>query len=109
MIGLSGSGFGNWLICAVLLTFVVSLVILFVASKRGIDVESYRFQIPVLSTLLLILIFIPFWLTDITINVKLIVTIIMIIVAVGNYTVVSRIQKTLSNYSKKQQHDEVNY
>lgn len=100
MIGLSGEGFGNWLVCAVIISILISFLVVYFANRRGINIESNRFQILLVSSLVLTLIFLPFWLTDLGIRWKLIITVVAILVGIGNYVFISRIQKTLSSISK---------
>ena len=100
-IGLSGKGFGNWLILAVIISVAVSFIAVVVARRMRVDITKFSFQMPLIMALVLFLIMIPFWLTEIDMMSKIIVSIIAILVGVVNYLFLNKAQAFFTGIKNK--------
>jgi len=93
--GFSGESFGNLLILSALVLIAVTGAIFFIAHKKGVDVTKHRFALTVGVGSIIIFGVIPFWLTDLSVKDKIIGTILMMAVGIGNYFAIGRLQKVL--------------
>ena len=94
-IGFSAEAFGNLLMLSAFIVIIVMGVIFFIAHKRGIDVTKHRFALTVTIGCAVVFAVIPFWLSDLSGIDKIIGTILMLSVGIGNYFAIDRMQRIL--------------
>ncbi|HNS79681.1 MAG TPA: hypothetical protein PKM17_13620 [Syntrophorhabdus sp.] len=93
--GLSGESFGYLLLLMTGVYLAVGLSIFFIARKQGVNITSRRFVLITSLSCGLIFIIIPFWLTDLALQHKIIGTVFMLFVSLCNYIVIDRLAKAL--------------
>ena len=87
--------FGDWLLIAVAVSLLIIFIVFSFGYKRGINIQSHKFQIITIVSVVLPLIVIPFWFTDIEWADKLLVTVLAIVVGVLNYVSIDYFRKKI--------------
>ena len=93
--GFSGKAFGNLLLILAFVAVITSFGAFKLLQKRGIDTTKRSVGLIISLSCFFVFIVIPFWLTNLTLKQKAIVTILALAVSVGNYFAIGRVQKVL--------------
>lgn len=93
--GFSGEAFGNLLVLSAFILIIVMGLIFFMAHKRGVDVTKHRFALTVGVCSIIFFGVLPFWLSDLSLKDKIVGTILMLAVGIGNYFAIDRMQRSL--------------
>ena len=87
--------YGDWLLIAVGLSILLVYVIFTISDRRGVNIQSNKFQIAVIVLIVFPLIVMPFWFTDISIIYKIIFTVLATVVGILNYVVIEHRKKII--------------
>ena len=96
--GLSGGEFGNLIALMAGVAVVIAFPLFYIAKKMGFDTNSRTFQLSAGVLGAIILIIIPFCLSDLPITYKIFGTILALAVGVGNFLATDRMGKRLREY-----------
>jgi len=92
-LGLSGEAFGNLLVVGGLIGLIICAIIFYIAHKRGIDVTTHAFQLRVLFGFGCVFVVFPLWLSDLSIEGKIVGSSLAMAGGLANYYGIDRLQK----------------